>query len=299
MAFGLSQILNPFQGSGKSVYGSKVKVPTLPTLESAQKKAVSANTTNFADISKLAASTNTLNQEQLNRLIDMTLGPGVREQFQKNIASQARGEIPDDIASSAARRIAERTAGGNAFGGSFGRGSFTNHVTARDLDLTSLQISTNALSSAESWLNQAKAPMFDATRMFIDPAMQRNADIDQYNRDLMQAKIDAAPDPVARGNFDSNMAIIGMALSAYGGGPGYQGTYRPQEPQPMPQSNPYGGPNSYYAPSQFGNYASNFGGGGGDSYGGFANASQSAGVNNPYSLGGYNYGGGGGLAKMF
>lgn len=287
MPFGLSDILNPFQGSKKKIYGTKPVVPELKTAADAQKEALAANSANFADIAKLATQVNTLNQDQLNALIDKTLGPGVREQFQQNLASQARGEIPQDVRNAIYRGNAERGAATNAFGG----GGFSRNVTARDLGLTSLQITNNALSSAEQWLQAAKAPTFDAMGMFgISTQQQYAANQDQFNRNFAAAKIAAAPDPVARGQFDSDMAITGMILGIYGGGAGYQNSYKPQGDQMAPSFNRYGGDNSMYVPQQFQNYGYNFGGGG------LAGAYQQAGVSNPYSLGGYGAGGSGGLA---
>lgn len=274
----------------EKVYGRKPNVPKLKTAADAQKEALAANQANFADIAKLATQTNTLNQEQLNRLIDMTLGPGVREQFQKNLVSQARGEIPDDVRNAIYRGNAERSASGNAFGG----GGFSRNVNARDLGLTSLQITNNALSSAEQWLNAAKAPTFDAMGMFgISTAQQYAANTDQFNRDLLAEKIAAAPDPAARGVFDSNMALAGMILSAYSGGAGYQGTYRGgQDAQPLaqtPAAQSYYMPQTYQAPTYQVPYNSN-----GMYPGG------SGGLGNDTALASTGRGGGlGGLAGMF
>ena len=279
-AFGMSW-------DAKKVYGSKPVIPELPTLESAQKTAVGANAANFADIAKLATGVNTFNQDQLNALIDRTLGPGVRQSIQDNLAAQARGEIPRDVQDAIYRGTAERSAGGNAFGG----GGFSRNITARDLGLTSLDITNKALSSAESWLASAKAPTFDVTSMFITPMQQSAANTDQFNRNLLAAKTVAAPDPVERGQFDSSMALTGMVLGIYSGGAGYQGTYKPDTSSPGAGGGGNAN-NSFYLPQNFGG-AYNQGGG-------LAQASYDAGVNNPSSVGGYNYkSGGGGLSAFF
>jgi hypothetical protein len=44
-----------------------------------------------------------------------------------------------------------------------------------------------------------------------------------FQRDLLAAKVKAAPDPIKRGRADQEMALAGMILSAYGGGAGYKG----------------------------------------------------------------------------
>jgi len=279
-----------FGSEADKVFGKKPTVPKLPSLTEAQKTAVTANQTNFADIAKLATSTNTFNQDQLNALIDRTLGPGAREQIQQNLSSQLRGEVPEDVRNQIYRSNAERSAGTNAFGGS--DSGYRKNIDARDLGLTSLQITNNALSSAEQWLQGAKAPTFDVTSMFITPAQQNAANTDQFNRNLLANKIQAAPDPGARGVFDSNMALMGMVLSAYGGGGGgYQGTYRPDQTGLTPQQAPPSG--NMYINQGFGAASGGMTGGFNSPYsGGLAGASQSAGVANPYSLGGYGFGAG-------
>ena len=213
-------------GSAKDLFGSKPVIPTLPTLGEAQKTAISSNQANLGDIAKLATGVNTLNQDQLNLLIDRTLGPGVRQQVQANLASQLKGEIPQDVQSAIYRGVAERSAGSNAFGGGASSG-FDRNITARDLGLTSLDITNKALSSAESWLSKAQAPAFDATAMFISPAQQNAANQDQFNRNLLAAKVAAAPDPATRGSFDAFMSVLGEVLSVYSGGAGYKNTYNP------------------------------------------------------------------------
>lgn len=250
-------------GGAIGAFGKKPVVPDYPVVDpnAIQSQTVSGNQANFGDIAKLAAGVNTFNQDQLNALIDKTLGPGVRDQIQSNLSSQLKGEIPQDVQNAIFRGVAQRTAANNAFGG----GGFTQNVTARDLGLTSLQITNQALSSAESWLQQAKAPMFDATSMFFTP-QQRLAQANltaanQYQNALLKAGVAAAPDPATAAlgrevdRFFNTAASYGMAAagsaSAGGGGGG------------------------------LGGLSGGMGGGGGGLGGS---------VNNPYSLGGYGFG---------
>lgn len=249
-------------GNAIGAFGKKPKAPELKPVDvnATQKATVSGNAANFADIAQLATQVNTFNQDQLNALIDRAL-PGARQQIQENLSSQLRGEIPKDVQSAIFRGIAERTAGGNAFGG----GGFTRNVTARDLGLTSLDITNKALSSAESWLAKATAPQFDVTSMFFTPQQrlaQENLQQErQYQNDLLKAGLAAAPDPgtAALGKeidrFFNTAASYGMMAggAAAGGGGG-------------------GG---------MGGLAGGIGGGGGG-------LGESAG--NPYSLGGYSFG---------
>lgn len=218
-------------GLALGAYGRKPKVPTLKPIDvnATQKAAVAGNAANFADIAQLATQVNTFNQDQLDALIDRTLGTGVRQQIQANLSSQLRGEIPDDVRSQIYRGVAERTAGGNAFGG----GGFTRNVTARDLGLTSLDITNRALSSAESWLSKAAAPQFDVTSMFFTPqqrlAFEEEQQSRQFQRDSIEAGVKAAPDPwraaLAQGIDQDVVRIENAALSTFGG----QGTPGPQQ----------------------------------------------------------------------
>lgn len=201
-------------GKGKDIYGSKPVIPEIETLAESQGKAVKANVTNFQDIAELAVATDIFNQQQLEKLMDMRL-PGARQIINENIMSRLRGEIPDDVRSAISRGNSER------FAGVFSGSDFARSLEAKQLGLTSLDL----MDSAQRWIDYAKAPVFDVTTMFVTPAMQQQQAMQQFERNLIEAKVDAAPDPVARGRFDTSMAIIGMALSAYGGGPGYQGTY--------------------------------------------------------------------------
>ena len=207
-AFGMSW-------DAKKVYGSKPVIPELPTLESAQKTAVGANAASFADIAKLATGVNAFNQDQLNALIDRTLGPGVRQSIQDNLAAQARGEIPRDVQDAIYRGTAERSAGGNAFGG----GGFSRNITARDLGLTSLDITNKALSSAESWLASAKAPTFDVTSMFITPMQQSAANTDQFNRNLLALPLGIEQAMHLEGGREASLSVhaAGIDLDLSGG----------------------------------------------------------------------------------
>lgn len=204
------------------LFGKKPKIPSIQSLDTAQTKAVGSNITSFADIAQLATQVNTFNQEQLETMMERTL-PGISDKVQGIISSQLRGEIPDDVRRSIVQGNSERYAG--VFGGS----QFARSDEARQLGLTSLGIINQGLSSAESWLAGAKAPNFDVTSMFITPQQQYASQVNQFERDLLAAKVKAAPDPGVRGMFDTGMQVLGMALSAYGGGAGYTGTYNPAQ----------------------------------------------------------------------
>jgi hypothetical protein len=213
-------------GGAIGAFGKKPVVPDLKPIDvnATQKQTVAGNAASFADIAKLATQVNTFNQDQLDALIDRALGPGVRQQIQGTITSQLRGEIPDDVQRAIQRGVAERTASGNAFGG----GGFSRNITARDLGLTSLQLTQQGLSSAESWLSRATAPQFDVTSMFFTPqqrlAFEQQQQSAQFQRDVMAAGVEAAPDPATAAlgqeidRFFNTAASAGMMMA--GGGMG-------------------------------------------------------------------------------
>jgi len=215
-----STTIGGLAGWALGAYGKKPKVPNLKEIspDATQKATVAGNTTNFADIAKLATQVNTFNQDQLDALIDRVL-PGARTQIQETLGSQLRGEIPKDVQNAIYRSTAERGVSGGFGGSGFGR-----NVTARDLGLTSLEITNKALTSAESWLAKASAPQFDVTSMFFTPqqrlAFEQQQQSVQFQRDVMQAGVDAAPDPamaaIAQG-IDSDIARVQNAALSIGG----------------------------------------------------------------------------------
>lgn len=247
-----------FGKGSKKVYGSKPVVPEAPTLENAQKDAVTANIQTFPEAQKLATTVNTFNQEELDRLMDLAL-PGGRDKIQSNISSMLSGKLPDGVSNLVMRTRAER-----ASAGGFAGSEAAANLTARDLGLTSLQLTQEGITSAEKWLSEAAAPKFNVTSMFISPTQRYTAASDKFSRDLYSAKVDAAPDPVKRGEFDSTMALLGMILSAYGGGAGYQNTYKGVDggnggAGGSPYAGPGGGPGQ--APNTGGWYIGNQGSG--------------------------------------
>jgi hypothetical protein len=166
----------------------------------------------------------TRSTELYSRLME-TAYPGItnlRNLGTQQIGSFLRGEIPEDVSRQLRRISAEQSAGAGTSGSPFSKA-----LEARDLGLTSLSLIQGGLGAAERWIAQAKSQTFDFSRMFFGPEdTQRQAEM-EWQRQWLEAQVAAAPDPTARGQFDTGMAVIGMVLSAYGGGAGYQGTYRP------------------------------------------------------------------------
>jgi hypothetical protein len=247
-------------GKAIGAYGQKVKVPSFKEImpDDVQKDTVRGNIANFADIAQLATSVDLFNQDQLESLIDRVL-PGARQQIQENISSQLRGEIPDDVRSAITRGNSER------FAGVFSGSDFVRSNEAKQLGLTSLGVINQGLASAQSWLSQAAAPKFDVTSMFFTPQQRYGYAVNErdarYSRDLLAAQVKAMPDPATAAigkevdRFFNTVASVGTGMIG-------------------------------------GSLAKDTGTFGGDTTAQFASNNQGFGVANPYSMGGYNIGGG-------
>lgn len=194
----------------EKVYGTKPIIPDYPLLDVAQGKALTANIAAFEQASKLAVKTNLFNSQQLSALADRQIGGGAADQIGKNILSMLRGEIPDDTATNVLR-----TTAGDAFGRGIGGQPIGLNFSARSLGLESNKIKLQGFDSALKWLSQT--PMFDITSAFITPQQQFGADQAKFERDLLAAKVKAAPDPVARGAVDTFWNAVGMVAGAVGG----------------------------------------------------------------------------------
>lgn len=211
-------------GGGDDYYGRKPVVPQYPTATEIMREGTGANIANFGDASKLADKTNTFNQEQILKMLRTAI-PGYDEMMSQGssaIGSMLRGEVSKDIQNQVARGSAERS-----LMGGYGGSGMAKNLEARDLGLSSLQVTQQGLNAADRWISSARAnatPMnFGVENMFLNPAQSMVVADMRFQRDLMQEKIVAGPDPVKRGAFDSEMALMGMILSAYGGGAGYTG----------------------------------------------------------------------------
>lgn len=207
-------------GGSSDVWGRRPNVPGPIDYGDALADAVRTNINLIPSLSELG----TQSTELYSRLME-TAYPGItglRGQGTQQIASFLRGEIPEDVRRQVQQAAAERSAASGT-GGS----PYSKALEARDLGLTSLGLIQGGLSAAERWIAQARSQTFDFSRMFYGPQdAQRQAEM-EWQRQWLAAQVAAAPDPGARGQFDSGMAILGMVLSAYGGGAGYQGTYEP------------------------------------------------------------------------
>lgn len=214
MAQGVTGLISGHFGSDEDIYGQRPDVPEFPDFGDATRQIINRNIRNLPRIEELARRSTDLYRDLLD-----SATPGATDLMDlgtANIKSLLEGEIPKDVED----RIRQYGAEAGVASGT-GGSEFAGYRTARDLGLTSLDLSTRGLAAAERWLAQAKSNTFDFSRMFLGPEHAIRQAEGQFQRDWLAAQVAAAPDPAARGAFDSEMALIGMVLSAYGGGAGY------------------------------------------------------------------------------
>lgn len=221
-------------GSYLGLAGKKPTVPDAPEIDIDKELAanVSGNLALLPELSTLARKTNELSVEEMERSLSQAL-PGykeLRDQITKTIGSQLRGEIPKDVSSLVERTSAEQATRAGYAGSGVGRA-----LTARDLGLTSLDITNRALGAADRWIASvaSRTPVFDFRSMFLSPT-QRIA-VQQWNEEnrFMQQtavnKLAAMPSPTAQAwmgvlrNWDQltwNVAstAVGFGMGGMGGG---------------------------------------------------------------------------------
>lgn len=209
---------------------SKGKKPVVPDFvpvdaSKTQKETVAGNMAAFSDASKMASMVNAFEQEELDKAILKNF-PGFKEaasQISENINSQLRGELPKDVEESVLRSAAAR----NLFSGTAGTG-FARNLVARDLGMTSLQISQQGLESAMRWLGtvrgSATAPQLGVANMFFSPQQRLAHEVGERDKkfdiDLAKAKVAAMPDPtkaaIGQAIIKTDDQIMSMASSAAG-----------------------------------------------------------------------------------
>lgn len=209
-------------GGGNRYFGSRLNVPEIPSLADILKTGVGANVAALPDLQKLATATNVFNQEEITRMLEST-APGLLAGMKSatgNAAALARGEIPEDV-----QRAVQSSTAARSLGGGYGGSGLSRNLTARDLGLTSLNLTGEGQQRLMGLGGFARNlfPTFDYTTAFFSPAQMLDYTYSSFQRNLLAAKSAAAPDPVARGRADQEMALFGMIMSAYGGGAGYTG----------------------------------------------------------------------------
>jgi hypothetical protein len=214
----------------QELVGSKPKVPTLPTVDlgEQQRKAIAENIAAAPEAAKLAR----FSEDQIRQMMEREF-PGfgaIGEQIGKNILSETKGELPTDVADAV-----KRSGAGAAVTGGFAGSGMARNLVARDLGLTSLDLTQRGLSSAESWIRQTEQ-LYSPTEaifsgMFVTPQQQYGAAVEernmQFQRNWLENQIAAMPAPWA----EDLKQFVYRAMSAYSG--------------TAVQANPYSTPGSF------------------------------------------------------
>lgn len=204
-------MLGPQIVGGLLMAGEKPEVPIFRPVNTTteQANAVKGNRANFQNISDLASQYNTFNMDQLKSNLEK-LFPGygaMSEKVGKNISAQLSGELPKDVTQNVQRNATER-----ALGGGYGGSGMARNLEARDLGLTSYQMTQQGLDSATRWMAQVAATsqpsMFNMDSMFITPQQRIQTVMwnreQTWNRQWLENQISAMPDP--------KTAAVGAAL---------------------------------------------------------------------------------------
>ncbi len=175
---------------------TKPKVPQFEAIDpkAVQSKAIADNLANFGAATELAGKTNQFNQQQLLSMLRAAIPnyDQIMSQGSGRVLSFLGGEIPGDVSSMVKRHAAEK-----GVAGGYGGSGMARNLAARDLGLTSLDITSKGLQAANQWLsnNRTLAPITDASSMFFSPEQQlahsvgeRNS---QFQRDYVNEQVDA------------------------------------------------------------------------------------------------------------
>ena len=236
-----------------NIFGAKPKIakykPVSPTEEAG--KAVAGNIENFPDISKLSDLYSSEELAQLEKILpgygaSLSAGKATTDALFGQASQLLAGEIPQDV-----QDQIQRSSAYTALRGGYQGSPMARALTARDLGLTSLdlmgrgaQMAGQGANTMQTWDSLARRNMLDPGSMLVSPGQQiqvatQNALASQQQRQN-QYNVDAAPDPLAKGIFDSTMKVIGMVLSVYGGGGGYQSQAPASYQQPNFNQGMYG-----------------------------------------------------------
>lgn len=207
------------------IFGSKPTVPALKPIDigQIQQQTITQNQAALPGAEKLATDVNTFNQQQLLALMAAATPDfaGIQKNIGENLASMTAGEIPQDV-----QDAIQRSAAARALGGGYGGSGMHGALVARDLGLTSLQLTQQGLASAEKWMSFTRSALvpeqFNVSSMFFTPQQQlgfatseRNT---QFAHDWLQSQIQAMPDPVLSGINAEIMSLLQSYVGSLGGG---------------------------------------------------------------------------------
>lgn len=178
---------------------SKPDVPNFNpvNVQGAQAKAIAANKTALPELEEIGNNINQFNTDQIQKMLKQVIPgyEGITSGISSKLQELISGKIPDDVSKQLQLSDASRAIGG----GYSGTGMHRNLV-ARDLGLTSLDLTSKGLSSAESWLKTmdsiSNPGQFNFSSLFVTPQMEINTEMwnteGQMQRDWLSNQNDAA-----------------------------------------------------------------------------------------------------------
>lgn len=220
MGVGITGFIQSLSGSSdKDLYGSKPRNAPHIDYASELQGIVQSNIELLPSLQQLGL----LSTDALTAMLERAL-PGftnLRDTTTGILSDKLEGKIPRDVEQLLERNAAER---GVTLGTSGSQ--FKEFDTLRNLGLTSLAIQNEGLSQTSSWLNQNRGNTFDFSKFLLGKEDAEKQAEFNWNVDRMNELGRVAPDPRVRGSWDTEMGFVGEILSIYGGGAGYQQTYR-------------------------------------------------------------------------
>ena len=209
-----------------SLFGGTPAVPPWQNiyLNQQQGAATSANQAALPGLTSLASGVDLFNQDQMTALLNSIMPgwSGSADTASGNIASELKGQIPADVSMTVQSSDAAK-----ALTGGFGGSGLAGDLTARDLGLTSLDLTSTGTSSLESWTGLVdklfEPGMFNVSSMFVTPQQEFQDTMQNqeqaWNAKWMQSQVSAMPDPVFSGimNLATGTDVFKEVGSAYGG----------------------------------------------------------------------------------
>lgn len=203
------------------IFGEKPRLPEWKPIDPAaeQKKGIQENLAALPEAAGYASQVNAYNQAELDKMWKTAMPniDSIKKAAGSNIESMLKGVIPQDV-----QNAVQNSAAARALGGGYGGSGMGRSLVARDLGLTSLDLTQRGLTAAERWMTFTRKALmpdqFDVTDMFLTPAQRLafvvNERDSQFQYDYLKAQIDAMPGPIARGLHDTIMSLV----ASYRGG---------------------------------------------------------------------------------
>ena len=177
--------------------GSTPTVPNLAQLDlgAEQLSAVRSNMAALPGAEALAGNVDQFNIGQIQGMMNQVMPgySGLVSSASGNIGSELSGQVPTSVSGAAGRTL-----------------------SARDLGLTSTDLSGMGSTNAQGWISEANrvyAPgQMNASSMFITPNQQAAFDTNQeqlqFQRQWMGNQIQAMGDPVTQGAWNTSMNVV-------------------------------------------------------------------------------------------